>query len=534
MKKILAISIVFIMVSIGYSSIYSNSPTMKPLLRIDSDGDFLFDYEEKAIGTDPTNPDTDNDLLLDNDELILGTNPLDFDTDNDGMMDGLEIGAERGSTSPLETDTDHDGLPDPWEDNDGDGILNREEQLPMHDGVAILLDYFNKDRDPDHDPPRPEVLDVAIGNCMTQTDPNDDDTDGDGITDGREIQVNRSLTANPTKTTPDRENTNLDISNPSSPISTLVRAAYGWDTATFADWVQGFDLAYQYGVLDISTHSIAWYNICPYYLWEQFGLIGNHPQGYNSFQYFLSSFFHDTTQNSYAQGISNQTIRGWWDYNPPYTWNKYDTDPTLDDTDTDLMDDDWDPYPLKYNPRNDTYVVVNSIDKWIDGSWKTHYATTPNEPKFNNFGMNITGLELEKGDRVLINVSVGFERMAPNGGNESFANDYWNPCNVSIAFRPIGLGIDPAPHSGDEELDEPNASRRVRRFLNAEAKYVYNGQVEIPFTNHYGDPSHMTFYWQSYDITVPARVPAGHIALVLAADTTGNIHFYPSELYMIW
>ena len=519
------------MVSIGYGSINNDSPTLKPLLKIDSDGDFLYDYEEKAIGTDPANADTDNDLLMDNDELLLGTDPLNFDTDGDGMLDGLEIGADRGSTSPLETDTDHDGLPDPWEDNDADGILNREEQLPMHDGVSVLLDYFTKDAANDN--ANPQNLDVAIGNCLTQTDPNDDDTDADGLTDGYEIQVNSALSPNPGKTTPDRENPNLDISNPTSPIMAILQAAYGWDSAVVNDWVQGMDLAYQHGVLATSTHSIAWYNICPRYLWEQFGLIG-HALGQNSLSYFISSFFHDNTQGSYAQGISNQTIRGWWDANPSYSWNKYDTDPTLDDTDNDLMDDDWDPYPLDYNPRNDTYVIVDSIEKEIDGSWKTYYANAPNEPKFNQFGMNISGLELEKGDRVIIHVAVGFERTAPNMGNVTYANDYWNPCNVSIAFRPIGLGIDPKPHSGDEELDEPNASRRVRDFSNVDVSYVYNGKIEIPFTNHYGNPSHMTFYEQSYDIIIPARVPAGHIALVLAVDTTGNIHFYPSEVYLIW
>jgi hypothetical protein len=527
MKRVLAISIVFIMLSVGYGSIFSDSPIMKPLPKIDSDGDYLLDHEEKAIGTDPFNVDTDNDGLSDLREIEIGTDPVNFDTDNDGMKDGYELGADQGSTSPFETDTDHDGLPDPWEDNDHDGILNREEQLPMHDGISVLFDYFSKD--PQNENANPQNLDVAIPNCVAFTDPNDDDTDSDGIPDGYELQVNSSVCADTSKTTPDRDNANLDISNPSSPISWLVINAYGWDNAMFQDWVNGMDLAYQYGVLDQPTHSIAWYNICPQYLWEQFGL-NQHPLGASSFTYFVSTFFHSTVANSYANGVTNQTVRGWWDYNAPYTWNRYDSDPTLEDTDNDLMEDDWDPQPLIYNPRDDTYVVVPKIAKYEDGTWKNHTATMPNETKFDQFGMNITGLELEKGDRILITVAVGFEQCAP--ANASL--NKWNPCNVTIGFRPIGLGIDPLPHSGDEDLEQDNASRRTRRFLNVDASHVYNGLVEIPFTNHYGQPSYMTFYWQTYDIVVPARVPAGHVALVMAADTTGNINYYPSELFMIW
>jgi hypothetical protein len=59
---------------------------------IDQDGDSLLDYEELALGTNPSNPDSDNDGLKDGEEVITyGTNPLLADTDGDGAPDGVEV-----------------------------------------------------------------------------------------------------------------------------------------------------------------------------------------------------------------------------------------------------------------------------------------------------------------------------------------------------------------------------------------------------------------------------------------------------------
>lgn len=58
----------------------------------DSDGDFLSDVDEAAIGTDPFNPDTDGDGLLDGTEVFdLQLGPLNPDNDGDGVLDGDEI-----------------------------------------------------------------------------------------------------------------------------------------------------------------------------------------------------------------------------------------------------------------------------------------------------------------------------------------------------------------------------------------------------------------------------------------------------------
>jgi hypothetical protein len=63
-----------------------------PQLIIDSDNDGLTDAEEKALGTDPNNPDTDGDGLFDGEEVkVYKTDPLNPDTDGDGFKDGAEV-----------------------------------------------------------------------------------------------------------------------------------------------------------------------------------------------------------------------------------------------------------------------------------------------------------------------------------------------------------------------------------------------------------------------------------------------------------
>ena len=115
---------------------------------IDSDGDGLYDYQEKILGTDSGKKDTDGDGLYDYTEAFLsltdplakdtgnagvsddkrdadkdgfsnldeqkyGTNPLNKDTDGDGIVDKSEINGTNGYVSdPLKEDTDSDGLPD--------------------------------------------------------------------------------------------------------------------------------------------------------------------------------------------------------------------------------------------------------------------------------------------------------------------------------------------------------------------------------------------------------------------------------------
>jgi len=149
---------------------------------IDSDGDGLYDHEEKVLGTDPKKADTDNDGLNDKIEKDLGTNPLKADTDGDGLNDGDEV--NKYKTDPLKVDTDGDGLLDAEEvmkyqtdplktDTDGDGLTDKDEILK---GTNPL----KADSDGDG-------LNDAEELSM-KTDPLRVDTDGDGLTDSQEIK----------------------------------------------------------------------------------------------------------------------------------------------------------------------------------------------------------------------------------------------------------------------------------------------------------------------------------------------------------
>ena len=181
-------------------------------LQEDSDDDGLTDYEEIIThGTNPLNQDTDNDTLPDKwevdngldpntpnenedpdsdgltneEEMIEGTDPLEWDTDEDGLSDGEEVNTYL--TDPLDTDTDNDGLTDGDEvdvyltnptsvDTDGDTLPDKWE---IDNGLNP--NFPDKDEDPDEDGLTNEE------EFNEGTLPLNDDTDGDGLTDGEEV-----------------------------------------------------------------------------------------------------------------------------------------------------------------------------------------------------------------------------------------------------------------------------------------------------------------------------------------------------------
>ncbi len=135
----------------------------------DLDGDGLTNYEEEIIGTDPNNPDSDGDGLSDGDEIWMFYNPITQDSDLNGILDGDE-------------DYDLDGLSNlqeivygtcPWaEDSDFDGINDYEELF------------------------------------VFETDPNNEDTDGDTLIDGDEIALGLDPASSSTNGILDIEKTN--------------------------------------------------------------------------------------------------------------------------------------------------------------------------------------------------------------------------------------------------------------------------------------------------------------------------------------
>lgn len=109
---------------------------------IDSDMDGLSDLEERALGTDPNDPDTDGDGFSDPWENLFGFNPIVADdpsnwpdNDTDGMPDAWED--HYSGKSALDSF---------WEDYDGDGLLNYVEFWAGSDpGPAVNGDSIDFD-----------------------------------------------------------------------------------------------------------------------------------------------------------------------------------------------------------------------------------------------------------------------------------------------------------------------------------------------------------------------------------------------------
>jgi hypothetical protein len=145
--------------------------------------------------------DTDNDGLSDGFEWTYGDlnvlNPCVEDTDGDGIMDG----AQHGSTA--NNDEDGDGLRDSWEiayfgsitaygasdDPDGDGLSNLQEH-PINTGSFYYpgTNPMRADTDNDGLNDYVEYQTMFDSNPNNDLNPNNPDSDGDGLFDGFDLR----------------------------------------------------------------------------------------------------------------------------------------------------------------------------------------------------------------------------------------------------------------------------------------------------------------------------------------------------------
>ena len=164
-------------------------------LNSDSDGDNLNDGDEfNTHGTDPLNSDSDGDGLNDGLEITIGINPLNIDTDGDELSDYWEyIRASQGLNYDASTnDTDGDGTLDGYEDADNDEIANLDEMNGVNDG-GYITNPLDKDTDGDTlwDGDEIDPWNIQIDEVDNQynypSDPTKVDSDDDLVSDLEEV-----------------------------------------------------------------------------------------------------------------------------------------------------------------------------------------------------------------------------------------------------------------------------------------------------------------------------------------------------------
>ncbi len=181
----------------------------------DNDTDLLSNVEEYQHGTSPLDSDTDDDGLTDGNEVLTWlSDPLKMDSDGDGLIDGPEVGYFQSVlTSPFtpSSDFDGDGLTGIMDnDSDNDALLDGTEESLSVSGVygGRLVNVTDPDTDGEGLKDGSEVL-------LHRTDPTLSDTDSDLLTDFEEVMGQtilwhgNSKTVYPNPLSPDSDNDGL-------------------------------------------------------------------------------------------------------------------------------------------------------------------------------------------------------------------------------------------------------------------------------------------------------------------------------------
>ncbi|MGJ3238814.1 MAG: TadE/TadG family type IV pilus assembly protein [Anaerolineae bacterium] len=243
----------------------------------DTDRDGLTDFAEVNVhGTDPTNPDTDGDGLRDGQEIngftldtqvrtddsngnlvpyvnpvsgttTVTTDPLLADSDGDGLSDFAELFFH--GTDPTNPDTDGDGIPDGttpttqgelsngadpltypgygtnprWHDTDQDGLSDWQEIFPNLSNATYPalwtyeVTYVNENGQTVTEARNPAGFDPNTPFNANRLSPLNDDTDGDGLKDGDEMNIHDTDPLDP-DTDGDGEEDGAEIADGTDPL----------------------------------------------------------------------------------------------------------------------------------------------------------------------------------------------------------------------------------------------------------------------------------------------------------------------------
>ncbi|MCF7844677.1 MAG: S-layer homology domain-containing protein [Kiritimatiellales bacterium] len=180
----------------------------------DQDNDGLTNGEEMELGTSQTNPDTDNDGINDKNDPFPLDAEYNNDEDGDGLPDDFEEdqdGLSPNDPSDAEEDQDNDGISNIEEfvqgtdianpDTDWDGWDDAEDAFPLspsyhqdNDNDGLPDSYESEHGLSSTDPSDAQQDNDGDGLSNLQefqngTNPNESDTDNDGILDGTEVEL---------------------------------------------------------------------------------------------------------------------------------------------------------------------------------------------------------------------------------------------------------------------------------------------------------------------------------------------------------
>jgi len=198
----------------------------------DIDSDSLSNIDEYLLGTNPCSNDTDSDGINDALEVrVYGTNPLQLDSDDDFLSDYDEVFIY--NTNATNEDTDYDLMPDNWEINHGLNALGNDSAGDVDlDGLSNLLEYLYG-ANPNLNDTDSDALDDLAEVVVYGTQPNNNDSDFDNLSDYSEIMV---YSTNPLNQDSDSDNLNdnqeiqIYFTNPLNNDTDLDLMLDGWET----------------------------------------------------------------------------------------------------------------------------------------------------------------------------------------------------------------------------------------------------------------------------------------------------------------